>query len=199
MSWEIVRESKEPCGCGLGFVLTVVRSDDWNRTDETISLQCSECVKNYVRYSYDYQRSGMIETATYWVKKEDYKAFLQSKSEVDALQVIANKDLTEYLRLHYLKPWMDLFSDVPWNKKSIWSKLKLLGLTSYSYSTFSGKIKVKDLTEFVESFVTYSSVNQITKILSINDNNIETIALSTQSVRQRYEEARKVMMGNAFS
>ncbi|MNC70175.1 hypothetical protein D3C75_1209560 [compost metagenome] len=94
---------------------------------------------------------------------------------------------------------MDLFSDVPWNKKSIWSKLRLLGLTSYSYSTFSGKIKVKDLTEFVESFITYSSVNQITKILSINDNNIETIALSTQSVCQRYEEARKVMMGNAFS
>ncbi|QUL53405.1 hypothetical protein KDC22_23845 [Paenibacillus tritici] len=194
MSWEIVSEVKEPCGCGIGFVITVVKSDDWNRTEETISLQCSECAKNYVRYSYDYHSSGMIETSTCWVKKEEYEVFCQLKSEFEALEVNVNKDLTDYLRLHYLKPWMNLFNDGAQNKKAVWSKLRMLGLTSYSHSTFGNKIKVKDLNEHIESFVTYSFVHQLTKILSINDKNIETISISTQKARQQYEEARRVMM-----
>lgn len=198
MSWEIVREDKMPCGCGLGFILTVGRSDDWNRTEEDISLQCSECAKNFVRYSYNYHNSGMLETATYWVKKVDYETFCQLKSELEAINAQGNKEVTDYLRLHYLKPWLDLFIDVPRNKKAVWNKLKLLGLTHYSYSTFSGKFKTGELEGYIESFVGYIHIKKITKILSINDKHIETIPKSTQAVQDQYDEARRVMMKNAL-
>lgn len=64
MSWEIVKEDSKPCPCGKGFVSRILKADDWNRSEITVSLNCLECNKNYVKYTYDYPSSGMLETAT---------------------------------------------------------------------------------------------------------------------------------------
>jgi hypothetical protein len=199
MSWETDRDEKRPCACGQGYVRSVSRSDDWNRTEEKVSLHCVECEKKYVTYSYDYHRSGMIETATRWVKREDYENFRNLKSESDEADLLAKNQITEHLRLHYLDLWMYMFQDVRRNKKAVWSKLRELGINGYSYALFCKKVDLSRLDEHIESYVHHSFTRPILKILAINDENIEILAVSPRAANERYHEVRREMLKGSFN
>lgn len=112
MSWETVRDHRKPCPCGQGYVHSVSRSDDWGRWENEVILHCPECEKTYVKYSYDNNSKGMVETTIRWVKRNDYNNFQRSKKEWKEADLLSKSQITEYLRLHYLEWWMALFKDV---------------------------------------------------------------------------------------
>jgi hypothetical protein len=199
MSWETVRDEKSPCACGQGYVRSVSRSDDWNRTEENVSLHCEECKKKYVIYSYDYHSSGMIETASRWVKRDDYESFRKLKSESEEADLLSKNQITEHLRIHYLDLWMYLFQDVRRNKKAVWSKLRELGINGYSYALFCKKVDLSRLDEHIESYVHHSFTRPILKILAVNDENIEILAASPRAANDRFHEARRKMFKGSFN
>lgn len=199
MSWETVRDEKSPCACGQGYVRSVSRSDDWNRTEENISLHCVECEKKYVTYSYDYQHSGMNETVTRWVKREDYERVRKLKLEAEEADLLAKNQITEHLRLNYLSLWLHMFQDVRRNKKAVWSKLRELGITGYSYAVFCKKVDLIRLDEHIESYVHHLFTRPILKILAIDDENIKILEASPQAAKDRYHKARREMLNGSFN
>ncbi|MEC0091511.1 hypothetical protein [Paenibacillus macquariensis] len=199
MSWETFSDDRKPCPCGQGYVRSVCRSDDWGRIEEAISLHCAECEMTYVTYSYNYHRSGMIETSTQWVKREDYENFLKFKADWEAADLLAKTQITEYLRLNYLETWMTLFQGVRRNKKAVWSKLRDLRITEYSYSLFCKKIDASQVDDHIESYVSYHFSEPVLRILDVNDEFISTLSSSSRDANERYQEARREMFQHAFS
>lgn len=47
MSWEIDSIDEIECPCGQGKIIRENKSDDWNRYDENVYLQCETCKKRY--------------------------------------------------------------------------------------------------------------------------------------------------------
>lgn len=199
MSWETVRNDRNPCPCGQGYVHSVSRSDDWGRWEEGVSLHCLECEKTYVKYSYDNSSKGMVETTIRWVKRDDYNNYQRSKKEWKEADLLYKRQITEYLRLHYLESWMALFKDVRRTKKAVWSKLRELRITGYSYSLFCKHIDVSQLNDHIESYVSYQFSDSVLKMLEVNDETIGTLAASSREATQRYHKAWSQMLQNSFS
>ncbi|WP_025677253.1 hypothetical protein [Paenibacillus polymyxa] len=198
VSWEIVKEDSKPCPCGLGFVSRIVKADDWNRSEERVSLNCLECNKNYVEYRYDYTSSGMLETAICWVKKEEYEVFCRLEKEFKEIEGKINNEINEYLYINYYQSWMALFHDVPRNKKAVWNKLYYWNLIRYSYSTFCKKIGTQSLDDCLKSYVSYPHKDKLQNILGVSDENIKAMASRLKSARTQYGEARRKMIRNSF-
>ncbi|KJD42351.1 hypothetical protein [Paenibacillus terrae] len=198
MSWEIVREDREHCACRMGFVSRILKADDWNRTEITVSLMCSECKKNYVEYTYDYHSSGMLETATRWVKKEEYEVFCRLETEFKEIEGKTNNEINEYLYSNYYESWMALFDNVPRNKKAVWNKLYHLNLIYFSYSKFCKNIGTKSLDDHIKSYVSYPHKDKLLKILGVRDENIGIINAKSKTARIQYEEVKRTMIRNSF-
>ena len=47
MSWEVDRVDSKKCLCGKGKIIRQSLSDDWNRYDDKIYLECECCEKQY--------------------------------------------------------------------------------------------------------------------------------------------------------
>jgi hypothetical protein len=47
VSWEEMSRTRHPCQCGKGEVEEVHLSDDWGRTETTVSMLCPECRTKY--------------------------------------------------------------------------------------------------------------------------------------------------------
>lgn len=198
MSWETIKRDKRPCGCGQGVILTVTRMDDWNRTEHDESLQCAACEKTHVMYSYDYHSSGMIDTASKWVLREDLKRVQDLKLELQTAENLARNQMTEHLRANYLEQWMALFQNVRRNKKAVWNKLRDLGMTERSYSVFCQKVDAGRLDDLIEGYVSYLYAEPILKILEVNDKMIVALTASTNELKKKYYEARSKMLERGF-
>ncbi|WP_072526572.1 hypothetical protein, partial [Mycobacterium tuberculosis] len=183
------------CACGRGYIQTDIRSDDWGRMEEEIELHCTECSKTYVRYSYDYHTSGMIETSTRWVRREDYENYKQWKAAKETAERQQKEQITEYLRTQYLEAWMSLFTEVRRNKKAVWTRLSELGIPVYGYSSFIKRVDVSRLNDHIEGYVSYYHQDTVLKILKVNnDEKIKTLTSSAKDVQAQYSKVRSEMM-----
>lgn len=47
MSWEEIRRKEIKCPCKKGAVALIAYMDDWNRTKDSVNIECPECKRKY--------------------------------------------------------------------------------------------------------------------------------------------------------
>ncbi len=52
MSWDVMGKKSVACPCGKGLITRTDYMDDWNRCDESYTIECPDCRKKYNLVSY---------------------------------------------------------------------------------------------------------------------------------------------------
>ena len=166
MSWEEMSVEKHPCPCGKGTYSVRHRTDDWNRTDTSLSMDCEDCYGSYVIYSENTHRGGLPYTVRFWIKV-DIKAEYNRLSD----EVRAARDQVRILRIQrYLSKWLALFSGK--NKKQVWELLTNKGERYPALGTFYQHTKEEGLIAYLERHFKSAddrAFNEILKFLCVED------------------------------
>ena len=71
MSYEIIREDKETCPCGSGYIIRIIKENDWFQRKEDITIECVNCKKKYTVEKNTVRTSNNHELVSYsLVEKE---------------------------------------------------------------------------------------------------------------------------------
>lgn len=104
MSWD-TDYRREKCPCGKGYVVQVIRSNDWNQYEEgTPYIECEECKRKYKVVSIHYfELPWKGNGIAYYLVPMDLADDAQYEHEYTSINpyVFARKDFPKYLICSY--------------------------------------------------------------------------------------------------
>ena len=185
MSWEETRRSEHRCPCGAGTYTVVFLMDDWNRTEERWTMNCSTCKNNYVRHTFWYLDSGMTAESYRWVRCEALHAYQECVRAHEQLQ----RKISNTARVRHLEKWRALFTDCH-SKKAVW--LCLTGGRGYpSLPTFYAHIRPLGVDHYIEAWFTWQHLPEILYRLKVTDADIQELLADEKSSGQRCDKLQK--------
>lgn len=75
MSWEKMGERSVICPCGKGKIVRTDYGDDWNRTEESISISCPECRKKYNLITRSWYKHAGDYSNSYYLLEKNYPEY----------------------------------------------------------------------------------------------------------------------------
>jgi hypothetical protein len=178
MSWEDHKPQNYPCPCGKGRYAVVVRSDDWNRFEQSWKMLCPECADVYVLHSCSVNRKGFNETQCGWIPKP-------LEGELNALcQKLEsrNEDLTNYLKLHYAEKWRQHFAMR--KKKEIWKALTNGGQGYPSLATFYSHVRCLGMEGVLNRYVESRHIETLIRVLKIKDALVSSAIMEIEKLKR---------------
>lgn len=184
MSWEIDGESYKACPCGAGLYKLVTLSNDWNQHDERWEMLCASCKGNYTLYSFTYTYKGSVEVQRGWLLRSLEEALIQAEQSLEK----QNLQLKTYVIEHYAQRWQEHFQGM--SKKAIWHELAQGAEYSQSLGTFYRHIQQSGLTQVLMSYLDYSNLPIVVRILDLNDSNLRLQVEQVKRCERVCEEKR---------
>jgi hypothetical protein len=118
--------------------------DDWNRTRQSLRMNCPGCAVDYVAVDSQAYDSGLRYTTAKWVLKSKYKESKKLSAEAERLKRQADTLAEE----RYIERWLHLFSSK--TKKSIWELLTDSGKHYPALGTFYKHIRDEGLDRYLK-------------------------------------------------
>ena len=82
MSWEEMSSYEQPCDCGRGKKIITNYMDDWNRTKDTVTIQCEFCNSHH---SY-LKKLPNGTTDKVWIPNETYALITEQQNIIHAAE-----------------------------------------------------------------------------------------------------------------
>lgn len=151
MSWD-TEVIEKPCYCGEGTLVLTLRSDDWNRSEQSGETRCARCSKEYEFKTWE-KPDG--DTAFGWVKRlTPEEARRRAREQDERLQRETLKLNT--LRERHGRALVEVVSRFT-SKKALWAFLQKSRLTTsliWSFAAFNRLVIARGRSAAITELIT---------------------------------------------
>jgi hypothetical protein len=192
MSWEEMQSRQNPCPCGQGHYVVADFMDDWNRTEERWTMECSRCVKTHGIYTTSRDEKGVSYPDHSWVPRRVLTELARAQSAVDAKQGAVD----EYLRRAYRAGFHRRLAGL--SRKAIWQALTDGGKAYPALGTFYKHVRDSGIDSVLDGYLEYRDVDVLVRILGIEDEHLDALRREVEAAQRAERAAAEHVQGKRF-